>query len=78
MAPSFLEKGEKMGESECRLKCLRKQKGLSQGQLAKASDLTPMVISRLERGETSMLETRLKTVLAIADVLDVVDVRDLI
>lgn len=67
-----------MGESECRLKCLRKQKGLSQGQLAKASGLTPMVISRLERGETSMLETRLKTVLAIADVLDVVDVRDLI
>lgn len=67
-----------MGEPKCRLKCLRKQKGLSQRQLAKASSLTPMVISRLERGETSLLETRLKTVLAIADALDVVDVRDLI
>ncbi|MEA4992362.1 MAG: helix-turn-helix transcriptional regulator [Oscillibacter sp.] len=61
-----------------KLKQIRENAGLSQSQLAAASSVDKMAISRLERGETSILETRLKTVLALADALEVKDVRDLL
>lgn len=61
-----------------KLKQIRENAGLSQSQLAAASGVDKMAISRLERGETSILETRLKTVLALADALKVKDVRDLL
>lgn len=61
-----------------KLKQIRENVGLSQSRLAAASNVDKMAISRLERGETSILETRLKTVLALADALKVKDVRDLL
>lgn len=61
-----------------KLKQIRENAGLSQSQLAAASSVDKMAISRLERGETSILETRLRTVLALADALKVKDVRDLL
>lgn len=61
-----------------KLKQMRENAGLSQSQLAAASNIDKMAISRLERGETSILETRLKTVLALADVLKIKDVRELL
>ena len=61
-----------------KLKQIRENAGLSQSQLAAASSVDKMAISRLERGETSILETRLRTVLALADALKIKDVRDLL
>ncbi|WP_352416398.1 helix-turn-helix domain-containing protein [Oscillibacter ruminantium] len=61
-----------------KLKQIRENAGLSQSQLAAASNVDKMAISRLERGETSILETRLKTVLALADALKIKDVRELL
>ena len=61
-----------------KLKQIRENAGLSQSQLAAASNVDKMAISRLERGETSILETRLRTVLALADALKIKDVRDLL
>lgn len=56
---------------------LRTASGLSQGQLAEASGVNVMMISRLERGERLMENTTLKTALALADALSV-DVRELL
>lgn len=61
-----------------KLKQIRENAGLSQSQLAASSNVDKMAISRLERGETSILETRLRTVLALADALKIKDVRDLL
>lgn len=61
-----------------KLKQIRENAGLSQSRLAAASNVDKMAISRLERGETSILETRLRTVLALADALKIKDVRDLL
>ena len=51
-----------------RIKELRAEKGVSQDDLSRATDVHPTAIGRLERGAR---EPRLTTILRIADGLDV-------
>lgn len=57
---------------------LRSLSGLTQKQLAAASNLPVTTISRLERGERSMSGVSLKIAVAIADALNLIDLRDLL
>lgn len=50
---------------------LRKERKLTQAQLAEKSGVHVMAISRLERGERPLSNLRLSTALALADALEV-------
>lgn len=56
---------------------IRKDRGLSQRQLATLSDVHQVMIARLESGERPIANIRLSTAIALADALNV-DVRDLL
>ena len=56
---------------ETKLVKIRKEKGLSQSQLAERSGVHPKAISKLERGERPLSNLRLSTALALADALQV-------
>lgn len=60
-----------------RLAELRNAAGLSQGKLSKASGIHVMMISKLERGVRKMDQVSLKTAIALADALEIVDLREL-
>ena len=60
-----------------KLAMIRKEAGLSQGQLAKSTGINVNMISKLERGERSINNTTLATCIKLADALGVSDLRDL-
>lgn len=57
---------------------LRQASGLTQKQLADAIGKSPLYISKLERGERSISGIALATAVAIADALQIADIRDLL
>ena len=57
--------------SETILATIRKERKMTQAQLAEKSGVHEMAISRLERGERPLSNLRLSTALALADALDV-------
>ena len=65
-------------QASSRLAELRTRAGLSQGKLSKASGIHVMAISKIERGVREMDKVTLKTAIALADALGVVDLRELL
>ena len=60
-----------------RLKDLRIEKGISQGQIYKATGIYPSSISAWENGSRDFNKAQLQTVIKIADALGVTDLREL-
>ena len=60
-----------------RLKDLRIEKGISQGQIYKATGIYPSSISAWENGNRDFNKAQLQTVIKIADALGVTDLREL-
>lgn len=56
---------------ETKLARLRKERKLTQNQLAEKAGVYPLIISKLERGERSVSNLRLSSALALADALQV-------
>lgn len=56
---------------ETKLALLRKEKKLTQAQLAEKSGVHLKAIAKLERGERPLANARLSTALALADALQV-------
>ncbi len=50
---------------------LRKERGMSQAQLASKSGMHVQALAKIERGERPTANLRLSTALALADALDV-------
>ena len=60
-----------------RLKDVRVEKGISQGQIYKATGIYPSSISAWENGNRDFNKAQLQTVIKIADALGVTDLREL-
>ena len=60
-----------------RLKDVRIEKGISQGQIYKATGIYPSSISAWENGNRDFNKAQLQTVIKIADALGVTDLREL-
>ena len=60
-----------------RLKDVRIEKGISQGQIYKATGIYPSSISAWENGSRDFNKAQLQTVIKIADALGVTDLREL-
>ena len=60
-----------------RLKDVRVEKGISQGQIYKATGIYPSSISAWENGSRDFNKAQLQTVIKIADALGVTDLREL-
>ena len=60
-----------------RLKDVRIEKGISQGQIYKATGIYPSSISAWESGNRDFNKAQLQTVIKIADALGVTDLREL-
>ena len=60
-----------------RLKDVRIEKGISQGQIYKATGIYPSSISAWENGIRDFNKAQLQTVIKIADALGVTDLREL-
>lgn len=56
---------------ETKLARLRKERKLTQNQLAEKAGIHPMLISKMERGIKSPTKLQLSTALALADALQV-------
>lgn len=56
---------------ETKLARLRKERGLTQAQLAERSGVHKVAIARLECGDRPVINLRLSTALALADALQV-------
>ena len=63
--------------NDSKLARLRKERGMTQAQLAEKAGIHPLIISKIERGERSVNNLRLTSALALADALRV-DPRQLI
>lgn len=61
-----------------KLAAMRIKRGMSQGDLAKATGINKQMISRIERGERLMKNTTLETCIKLADALGVTDLRELV
>ena len=59
------------------LKDVRTEKGISQGQIYKATGIYPSSISAWENGSRDFNKAQLQTVIKIADALGVTDLREL-
>lgn len=73
-----MQTGNTDDQNKCRLAQLRTRAGLSQGKLSKLSGIHVMMISKLERGVRRMDQVSLKTAIALADALAIVDLRELL
>ena len=60
-----------------RLKDVRIEKGISQGQIYRATGIYPSSISAWENGSRDFNKAQLQTVIKIADALGVTDLREL-
>ena len=60
-----------------RLKDVRIEKGISQGQIYKATGIYPSSISAWENGNRDFNKAQLQTVIKISDALGVTDLREL-
>ena len=60
-----------------RLKDVRIEKGISQGQIYKATGIYPSSMSAWENGNRDFNKAQLQTVIKIADALGVTDLREL-